>query len=143
MGVEKFPLPKETRPVAVTRRRCPFLTIRPESVQPLAVLSARTRTRTGKKGEPEPTPVGVVCVALVVVLVPLFVRPAFEGEPVSPLPKTGGRVVCRGSDCRGAGAGCVRLVSAGAVELSSVPAFEEVSPPPPAESNSIESTSSM
>src|SRR2546430_3413201 len=30
-------------------------TIRPESVQPLAVLSARTRTRTGKKGEPAPT----------------------------------------------------------------------------------------
>src|SRR5687767_13139994 len=43
-GIEKRPRPKDTRPEALTRRRCPFRTTSPLLVQPLLALSARTAT---------------------------------------------------------------------------------------------------
>jgi hypothetical protein len=48
-GVENRPLPNETRPEAVIRKRCPFRTTRPLLVQPLLALSARTPTFIVKK----------------------------------------------------------------------------------------------
>src|SRR5258708_6177401 len=43
-GVEKRPPPRDTRPVALIRRRCPLRTTSPLFVQPLFALSARTGT---------------------------------------------------------------------------------------------------
>src|SRR5437763_16090105 len=41
-GVDVLPRPSETDPLPVTRMRWPFLTTKPELVQPFAVLSAKT-----------------------------------------------------------------------------------------------------
>src|SRR5215510_3794999 len=48
-GVEKRPRPSDTRPEALIRKRCPFLTTRPLFVQPLLDPSARTPTLIVKK----------------------------------------------------------------------------------------------
>src|SRR6185295_9201810 len=48
-GVEKRPRPRETRPEALIRSRCPLRTTRPLFVQPLLALSALTPTLIVKK----------------------------------------------------------------------------------------------
>src|SRR5258705_12396505 len=62
-GIEKRPLPRETRPEALIRRCCPLRTTRPLLVQPLFALSALTPTLIVKKVGALPL-AGVVSVAL-------------------------------------------------------------------------------
>ena len=71
-GVENLPLPNETRPEAVIRKRCPFRTTRPLLVQPLLALSARTPTFIVKK-------VGAAAVVVVLVAARL------DGNPGLPV----------------------------------------------------------
>src|ERR1043165_7691212 len=60
-GVADCPLPSETDPVAVIRIRWPFLTTKPELVQPFAVLSASTRTLKPIGGAVVVVVTGLVC----------------------------------------------------------------------------------
>src|ERR1044072_9594257 len=61
-GVEKRPRPRETRPEALIRSRCPLRTTRPLFVQPLLALSALTPTLIVKKVGGEADEGGVVSV---------------------------------------------------------------------------------
>src|SRR5689334_25416959 len=61
-GVEKRPRPRETRPEALIRSRCPLRTTRPLFVQPLFELSARTPTLIVKKVGGDADEAGVVSV---------------------------------------------------------------------------------
>src|SRR6185503_14068836 len=59
-GVEKRPLPSETRPEALIRSRCPLRTTRPLFVQPLLELSALTPTLIVKKVGVGAVEIGIV-----------------------------------------------------------------------------------